>query len=83
MQSDDYSHLSSNLIEALTGKIPQAPKEEIRASVEEEFKRMTDEQKIMSLSEDEVQLLMDFRKWSTSPGSASGVFHWRKQFGAK
>ena len=75
MQQEDYKNLQDDLIEKLIGRIPQAPKEEVKASVEEEFKRMTEEQKIMSLSEDEVDLLLKFRKWSQSKESASGAFH--------
>jgi hypothetical protein len=83
MQAPDFREMQSDLVDRLTGRIPQAPKEEVRASVEEEFKRMTDEEKIMSLSEDEVDLLMKFRAWSQSSSSASGAFHWRKQYGKK
>ena len=81
MQAPDYQELQSDVFNKLTGRMPQAPKEEIKASVEEAFRAMTDEQKIMSLSEDEVDLLVKFREWSASSASASGAFHWRKQYG--
>lgn len=81
MQSEDYRNLEFDVFTKLASRLGQSPKEEIRISVEQAFKEMTDEQKIMSLSPDEVQLLVDFRRWSQSPGSASGVFHWRKQYG--
>jgi hypothetical protein len=91
MQSNDYkeleNNLSSSLIEKLQGlasvESRTTRKEVIQQSVAEEFKKMTEEQKIYSLSADEVQLVIDFRKWGSGNGSASGVFHWRKQYGIK
>jgi hypothetical protein len=83
MQEQDYKQLQNDFFHKVSSIIPEVPREELRKSVEESFKQMTDEQKIMSLSEDEVRLLLDFRKWSASSRSASGVFHWRKQFGKK
>lgn len=88
MNSKDYrdleNNLSDNLIQKLSG-LNQAVGEKhsdlIKASVAEEFRKMTDEEKILSLSPDEVKLLIKFREWSRSPSSASGVFHWRKQYG--
>lgn len=81
MQQNDFRDLQKDVINKIFGKTPEIPKEIVQESVEQSFRAMTDEQKIMSLSEDEVKLLLDFRKWSRSSGSASGVFHWRKQYG--
>lgn len=83
MQQQDYVNLENSVFEKLLNNVPEthAHKEVVQEQVAKAFKEMTDEQKIMSLSEDEVRLLIDFRRWSASPGSASGVFHWRKQYG--
>jgi hypothetical protein len=92
MEQRDYSDLQNNISLELFTKLSRAQnelhgaekpkaKEIIQKAVEEEFLKMTEEQKIMSLSEDEVKVLLAFRAWSSSAGSASGVFHWRKQYG--
>jgi len=81
MQEADHTQLQSTLIDELFGKVPGAKKEDIRATVEAEFRKLSDEQKLLSLSETEVELLLAFRQWSQSPGSATGVFHWKKRYG--
>jgi DNA-directed RNA polymerase specialized sigma subunit len=86
MQQEDLKNMQTDLINYLAGKLQQSPKEEIlnlilRVSVEDAFRKMSDEQKIMSLSSDEVELLIDFRNWSNSIASVSGVFHWQKKYG--
>lgn len=91
MQESDLKDLQNKLGENILEKLwrsnesqfvrTEKQEEIIKQSVAEEFKRMTDEEKIMSLTEDEVNLLIKFREWGRSPNSASGVFHWRKQYG--
>lgn len=83
MNQTDYTELKSDLVKKLLDlQEPIAKsKEAIQAEVDKKFLELSAEGKLHSLTDDEVQLIMDFRKWSASPGSASGVFHWRKKYG--
>jgi hypothetical protein len=81
MQEKYVGELNSNLVDILAKRAPKASREMIQASVDETFKQMSIEEKLMTLSEDEVDLILKFRAWGKLVGSASGVFHWKKQFG--
>jgi hypothetical protein len=81
MQQQDFTDLQADVVKNLMEQVPEAKKEDLEKKTEEAFRKLTEEEKIMTLTVDEVDLLLAFRKWSASPGSASGVFHWRKQYG--
>ena len=72
-----------SLMSRLTEKDVQAARDKVNAAVAEAMEQQVVDGKIMVLTPTEVQVLDAFRKWSVSPGSASGVFQWRKQYGRK
>jgi hypothetical protein len=39
--------------------------------------QLVEDNKLLSLPEDEFQCLLAFRKWKASSDKATGVFHWR------
>lgn len=47
------------------------------AKVSKILDRMVEENKLLSLPEDEFNLLIAFRNWKLSPNRATGIFHYK------
>lgn len=81
MQVDDYKDFEMDMLQGLVKSFPEAEETRVKKVVEEKFLKVVEEGKLLTLTDCEVNLIEDFRKWSNTPGSASGVFHWRKRYG--
>ncbi len=84
MQESDYRNLKGELTEKIVKEFSEQQSgigersAAIRMLAEQTIDKFRDENKLFSLSEDEVQLLLDYRKWKLSPRVISGIFHWKK-----
>jgi hypothetical protein len=69
MQEQNFNELR----EAVKSAVPETS----QRKVDQIFTQLVDENKLLSLPEDEFNLLMRYRQWKVSADRVTGVFHHR------
>lgn len=80
MQEQHFDELKHGLSEELAKLIPaEEQRGPIRQKVAQAIDRMNEENKLLSLPEDEYKLLLDYRLWKSGPDAVGHVFHWHRK----
>lgn len=74
MQEQHFNELTDQMVTQLLPLVPADEAGAVKQKVTQAINRLTDENKLMSLPEDEYKLLLAYRLWKASSGVATGSF---------
>lgn len=77
MMEPDVEKLKDQLTDEIAKQLPEQSRWAVRESVVGAIERLRAQAKLLGLTDQELNLLVDYRLWKRSPDAVSGVFHWR------
>ena len=78
MQEQHFQELKDQMGHLLSDLVTPENYSSVQAKTSRILDQLVEDNKLMTLPQDEYQLLLAYRLWKKSPKAVENVFHWKK-----